>query len=152
MNGQHKEHIITTSLRAPTGLTIDYPNNKLFWLDSKMHHIESSDLDGKSRRRVVYNLHHPFDVAVFGDNVYWSDSILKTVSSANKFTGENKTVLIYSENITSFVPKGISIHHSLSQPSGKLDVLCMTAFPNFELKHVTVCNKKEFSKDFGHFI
>ena len=134
MNGQHKEDIITTSLRAPTGLTIDYPNNKLFWLDSKMHHIESSDFDGKNRRRIVaydlLGLGHPFDVAVFGDNVYWSDSMLKTVSSANKFTGENKTVLIYSENITSFVPKGISIHHSLSQPSGKLDVLCMTDFLN----------------------
>ena len=120
MNGQFKEDIITTLLRAPTGLTIDYPNNKLFWLDSKMHHIESSDLDGKNRRHVVCNLHHPFDVAVFGDNVYWSDSILKTVSSANKFTGKSKRVLIRKEKIASFVPKGISIHHSLSQPSGEL--------------------------------
>ncbi len=121
MNGEHKEDIITTSLKAPTGLTIDYPNNRLFWLDSKMHHIESSDLDGKNRHRiVVYDLQHPFDIAVFGDNVYWSDSILKTVSSVNKFTGKNKMVLINSENITSFVPKGISIHHFLSQPSGRL--------------------------------
>ena len=122
MNGQHKEDIITTSLKAPTGLTIDYPNNKLFWLDSKMHHIESSDLDGTNRRRIViYGLQHPFDIAVFGDNVYWSDFGLKTVSSANKFTGKNKTELIKRENITSFVPKGISILHSLSQPSGKFD-------------------------------
>jgi hypothetical protein len=118
MNGEHKEDIITTSLLSPTGLTIDYPNNKLFWLDSKMHYIESSDLDGKNRRRIeVYDLQFPFDIAVFGDNIYWSDSILKTVSSANKFTGKNKTVLINSENIASFVPKGISIHHFLSQPA-----------------------------------
>ena len=48
-------------LGAPTGLTIDYPNNKLFWLDSKMHHIESSDLGWKKiDRHVVCNLHHPF--------------------------------------------------------------------------------------------
>ena len=128
MNGQHKEDIITTSLKAPTGLTIDYPNNKLFWLDFKMHNIESSDLDGTNRRRiVVYGLQHPFDIAVFGDNVYWSDFGLKTVSSANKFTGKNKTELIKRENITSFVPKGISILHSLSQPSGKFDgELCMS--------------------------
>ncbi|CAB4007043.1 low-density lipo receptor-related 4 isoform X1 [Paramuricea clavata] len=118
MNGEHKEDIITTSLLSPTGLTIDYPNNKLFWLDSKTHYIESSDLDGNNRRRIeVYDLRFPFDIAVFGDNIYWSDSNLKTVSSANKFTGKNKTVLINSENIASFVPKGISIHHFLSQPA-----------------------------------
>ena len=124
MDGQHKEDIITTSLKAPTGLTIDYPNNKLFWLDSKIHHIESSDLDGKNRRHIMVYGHHLFDVAVFGDNVYWSDSRLKTVSSVNKFTGKNKTELIKRENITSFVPKGISIHHSLSQPSGECTHYC----------------------------
>lgn len=120
MNGENKEDIISTSLQSPTGLTIDYPNNKLFFLDSKNHRIESSDLDGKNRRSIdVYDLAHPFDIAVFGDNIYWSDPIRKTVSSANKFTGKNTTVLIGSENITSFVPKGISVLHPLSQPSGK---------------------------------
>ena len=120
MNGESKEDIIKIYLISPTGLTIDYPNNKLFWLDSKMHRIESSDLDGKNRRAVpISGLKHPFDIAVFGDKLYWSDSILKIVSSANKFTGKNKTVLVSRENITSFVPKGISIHHSLSQPQGK---------------------------------
>ncbi|XP_028404464.1 low-density lipoprotein receptor-related protein 8-like [Dendronephthya gigantea] len=117
MNGKNKEDIVTTSLLLPTGLTIDYPNHKLFWLDSKMRHIESSDLNGKQRRRiVVYDIKHPFDIAVFGDYIYWSDSLQKTVSSANKFTGKNRTLLINNENVTSFVPKGISIQHSLSQP------------------------------------
>jgi low density lipoprotein-related protein 2/integrin beta 2 len=125
MNGDNKEDIITTSLIAPTGLTIDYPIKKLFWLDSKMHVIESSDLDGKNRHRIqLYNPRHLYDIAVFGDNVYWSDSVLKTVSSANKFTGENKTVLIKSEDITSFVPKGISINHLFSQPSGRFCQTC----------------------------
>ena len=121
MNGENREDVITTFLIAPTGLTIDYPNKRLFWLDSKMYVIESSDLDGKNRHRIqLYDPQHLFDIAVFGDNVYWTDPISKTVSTANKFTGKNKTVLISSENITSFVPKGISIHHHLSQPSGRL--------------------------------
>ena len=123
MNGRNKEDIVTTSLKSPTGLTIDYTIDKLFWLDSKMRQIESSDLDGKHRRRiVVYDIKHPFDIAVFGDYIYWSDSWLKTVSSANKFTGKNKTLLISNENVTSFVPKGMSIQHSLSQPQGNFSI------------------------------
>ena len=119
MDGERKEDIITTSIKSPTGLAIDFPNQKLLWSDSKLHQIASSDLDGGNRRRIeVYDVRHPVDVAVFGDFIYWSDSVSKTVSSANKFTGKNVTVIVNREDVASFIPKGISIHHALSQPQG----------------------------------
>ena len=119
MDGKRKEDIITTSIKSPTGLAIDFPSQKLLWLDSKLHQIVSSDLDGGNRRRIeVYDVRHPVDVAVFGDFIYWSDSVSKTVSSANKFTGKNVTVIVNREDVASFIPKGIYIHHALSQPQG----------------------------------
>lgn len=119
MNGKNIEDIVTNSLIAPTGLTIDYAIEKLFWLDTKKHEIESSDLDGRNRRPLnIGNLQDLFDIAVFGKYIYWTDHIKKTLSTANKFTGQNKSILIYNEKIPSFVPKRLSVRHSLSQPSG----------------------------------
>jgi len=53
MDGTGRSAVVETSLFWPNGLTIDHPSLKLYWVDAKHHVIESSNLDGSDRRRVI---------------------------------------------------------------------------------------------------
>ena len=120
MDGQNTEDVVRNDLQSPTGLTIDFTIDKLFWVDNKRHIIECSDLDGRNRRSVITrDVKNPFAIAVFEEKVYWSDPISKIVTSANKFTGSDRKILIRHENITSYIPQGIFVEHPLVQPNGK---------------------------------
>ena len=121
MDGHNIEAIVKTNLRSPTGLTIDVTTETLYWLDSKTHSIESSDRNGDNRHSVVtHNVKNPFAIAVFEDKLYWTETVSKTVISVNKFTGDDRRIVITHENIKSYIPKGILIDHPLTQPDGKL--------------------------------
>jgi sugar lactone lactonase YvrE len=52
MDGSNRVAIITESLFWPNGLCIDYTMNRLYWADAKHHVIESSNFDGKDRKKV----------------------------------------------------------------------------------------------------
>lgn len=52
-------------------------NQRLYWVDSKMHTLSSIDVNGGSRHAVIFNeekLSHPISLAVFevSDVVKWS--------------------------------------------------------------------------------
>ena len=53
MDGGNRQVIADTRLYWPNGLTLDYTNNKLYWVDAKHHIIESANLDGSNRKAVI---------------------------------------------------------------------------------------------------
>lgn len=63
MDGKNSSVFITENLNWPTSLTIDYPNNRLYWLDKKNYVIESVRLDGSDRRVSVFI--HFFFIIIF---------------------------------------------------------------------------------------
>lgn len=50
MDGKNKSAIIADNLEWPNSLSIDYANNRLYWIDSKLKLIETARLDGTDRR------------------------------------------------------------------------------------------------------
>lgn len=50
MDGKNSRALITENLEWPNSLSIDYANNRLYWVDSKLKVIESIRLDGSDRR------------------------------------------------------------------------------------------------------
>lgn len=54
MDGKNSSSFITENLEWPVSLTIDYPNNRLYWLDKRKNAIESIRLDGTDRRVSVF--------------------------------------------------------------------------------------------------
>lgn len=54
MDGKDSSPFITENLGWPISVTIDYPNNRLYWVDSKLGLIESIRLDGTDRRVSFY--------------------------------------------------------------------------------------------------
>lgn len=60
-------------------------------------------------------LSHPFAVSLFGGSVYWTDWRTNTLARANKWTGQNVTVI----QKTSAQPFDLQIFHPSRQPQGK---------------------------------
>ena len=62
---------------------------RIYWADAGTKMIESCDIDGKKRRRIVTNLFHPFGITLDDTRVFWTDWSTKNISYANKFDGES---------------------------------------------------------------
>jgi len=50
MDGKYIRTLVSDKLEWPRSVTVDYPNSRLYWVDSKLKLIESILLDGKDRR------------------------------------------------------------------------------------------------------
>lgn len=55
LEGGDRAVIASSGLVAPTGLTIDFTENRVFWCDQKRGVIESAGLDGSDRRVLSEN-------------------------------------------------------------------------------------------------
>ena len=94
MDGSKRIALVTESIHWPNGLTIDYTSDRLYWVDAKHRVIESINISGTDRKKVVTRgLHHPFSITVFEDSIFWTDWHFKSISSANKVNGRGyKTI------------------------------------------------------------
>lgn len=50
MDGKNDSTFVYKNLKWPSSITIDYPNDRLYWVDIKLNIIESICLDGTDRR------------------------------------------------------------------------------------------------------
>ena len=50
MDGKDNIPFITENIHWPNGIAIDYPNERLYWVEAKLKIIESIDLNGSDRR------------------------------------------------------------------------------------------------------
>ncbi|XP_047119261.1 low-density lipoprotein receptor-related protein 1 [Schistocerca piceifrons] len=90
VNGQGLESIITKDIRMPNALALDHKAQKLYWSDARFDKIERANYDGTNR--VVLSRvkpQHTFDIAVYGDYIFWTDWVLHAVIRANKYTGDD---------------------------------------------------------------
>lgn len=79
LDGTGHEIVVDSLLMTPTGITIDYKAQRLYWADSRLGtaggRIESISLDGKDRNIVVErNTMQPFGLAVDEEAIYWTDT------------------------------------------------------------------------------
>ncbi|RXG68700.1 Low-density lipoprotein receptor-related protein 1 [Armadillidium vulgare] len=94
VSGMNVQSIITTHIRMPNGLVIDHKALKLYWGDARLDKIERCNLDGTGRIVLIKDYpNHPFDLAVYGDFLFWTDWGLQAVVRANKYTGKEITKL-----------------------------------------------------------
>ncbi|XP_055342132.1 low-density lipoprotein receptor-related protein 2-like [Paramacrobiotus metropolitanus] len=115
LDGQGRRSIVTMKIFWPNGIAIDYPNQLLYFADSKLDFIDFIKYDGTGRTQVIASalaLHHPHSMVVFEDKLYWTDRQINRVSMADKYKGRNSTILTYKIA----QPLSIVVFHNVTQP------------------------------------
>jgi len=143
MDGTDRRTIVSENILWPNGLTLDLENNRLFWVDAKLHVIFSSDFEGQNRQVLLTSyrhLQHPFSIAVFENDVYWTDWQKQMIYKVSRVHGRN-TSDVHVEPVADnlLAPMDIRIHHTLKQPReqsvciGKCSHLCLATsrFPGY---------------------
>ncbi|GAB6033222.1 Low-density lipoprotein receptor- protein 6 [Chamberlinius hualienensis] len=84
-----------------TGLTIDYEEKKIYWIDTDSKIIEFSDLQGGERTTILSkSLTSPYGLTQYQDYIYWTDIEDKSIERANKHMGSNRVKIESSvENV-----------------------------------------------------
>nr|XP_032823068.1 low-density lipoprotein receptor-related protein 1-like isoform X2 [Petromyzon marinus] len=114
-SGRHVVYRETGAGGWPNGLTIDYLEKRLMWIDARSDAIYSVLYDGTGLIEVLRGhefISHPFAITVFGGEVYWSDWRTNTLLHANKWTGHNVTVV----QRTNVQPFDLQVFHPSRQP------------------------------------
>ena len=96
----------------------DYIDSRIYWVDAKLHTIKSANLDGSNVRTVIHNtkhIAHPFALAVFEDDIFWTDWSSNSIRKVHKYTGEDCTQVAMDLN----TPMDIKIFHESVQKPGK---------------------------------
>ena len=90
LDGSNRNTVIA-NVASPTGLTIDYSSELIFWVDIESQVIECAHLDGTNRRIVASGLPEPFALTQYKDYIYWTDHELNSIYRANKTNGLDRT-------------------------------------------------------------
>ncbi|XP_053072345.1 low-density lipoprotein receptor-related protein 2-like isoform X3 [Acinonyx jubatus] len=113
MDGSSRKVLIDQGLGSPTSIALDQFSWKIFWSDDKFHCIGSANLDGTGITMLqLTRIKSPFSVAVFEDEVFWSEMKTRTVQRMKKTTGKDRAVLIKRSE----QPYGLKIMHEVLQP------------------------------------
>uniref|UniRef100_A0A8C6UCU7 Low density lipoprotein receptor a n=1 Tax=Neogobius melanostomus TaxID=47308 RepID=A0A8C6UCU7_9GOBI len=133
LNGVDRTVLVTDNIEWPNGITLDLLNQRLYWVDSKLHTLSSIDVQGSGRRTLITDeqqLAHPLGLTVFEEKVFWTDVSNNAILSANRLTGED--IRPVAEHLSS--PEDIILYHNLKQPAdwcqvsnGGCEFMCLAA-------------------------
>jgi len=127
MSGEERKTIIRIDESDggwPNGLTLDYVNERIYWIDARSHSISTVYYDGSDHHEILRShqfVTHPFAISLFGNYIYWTDWRSKSVIRANKWNGTDIKVVQQASS----QPFDIKIYHPSRQPRSKMTNPCM---------------------------
>ncbi len=114
LDGAGRTVVVDSKIVYPYGVTADYPNGHIYWVDTYLDYIERADYDGRNRKTVLRGspVQNLYSVSVFQNDLFvtsWRDNSILRV---DKFRpGNHSTVLRNLER-----PFAISVFHRQRQP------------------------------------
>ena len=119
MDGSNQTSIVSTFITWPNGLTLDYQENRVYWIDARHNYIASADYNGDSRRMAYTQaVNHPYALTMFGKQLYWTDWDTHSIRSC-PILKENVTHTVNVLKTKIYYPMDIKVYKSQRQPNGK---------------------------------
>lgn len=100
----------------PTGIVIHVAESRVYWVDALTDIVYSMNYYGfQSELKFFMKDINPYDLALLGDTLYWSDLHTHSIERLNKTTAEhhNNFGWLSYEDV-----KGIAVMDSSRQPQG----------------------------------
>ena len=137
MDGNSRTVIHSTGLSNVYGLTLDYQNQTLYWVDYSNNRIERSSITGSNRVTLRTGLRDPWGVTYHAGRLYWTDWYYDRIYSI-VVTSPASITTITSSSLGGN-PNGIHVITEERQPLGWLCILDMynslsAFFPTFSYK------------------
>ena len=143
-----------------TGLAIDKTENKLYFCDNNVATIESVNLDFTNHQVIYHKTEYsrghfflrpkqgevvePFNIYVFGEEIFWTDLHHRAIFSANKWTGTN--IKYITGGLGS--PKDLHVFSSASK-GGKSSFFLQTCATTFLRLSSHLKNRDKRSPELG---
>ena len=114
MDSSNRRVIIRENIYWPIRLTIDYSEQKIYWVDSELSYIYRANYDGSNRENVFRSpkrclLGHLFALTLYENKIYWTDVKTGGIHSTNKNNGLRCPVTFsnvgYPRDIRAYEPK-----------------------------------------------
>nr|XP_026654670.1 low-density lipoprotein receptor-related protein 1 [Zonotrichia albicollis] len=115
MDGTLRETLVQDNIQWPTGLAVDYHNERLYWADAKLSVIGSIRLNGTDPVVAIDNkkgLSHPFSIDIFEDYIYGVTYINNRIFKIHKFGHKPVTNLTSGLNHAT----DVVLYHQYKQP------------------------------------
>lgn len=78
----------------PNGLSIDYENDRLYWCDALLDHIQHANLDGTDVKTINSpRIKHPFSLVIHREWLYVTDWRLDAILRMNKVNGSDERII-----------------------------------------------------------
>ncbi|XP_062608198.1 low-density lipoprotein receptor-related protein 4-like [Saccostrea cucullata] len=88
MDGDSRSFFVSSNLYSPTGLTVDYKDEKLYWSDSYMNTVNYIGLDGNNRGELTHDPRADImHIAIYGSHLYYTAVNRQFITKVNKKTG-----------------------------------------------------------------
>ena len=116
MDGRARTVVIDTDLDHPWGVTIDYSDNRLYWVDAGLDKIEYSNLDGTNRITMEIGVIDPFAVTIENNLLFWTETGNVSIFTTHKLFGKGILEIAIGRTLT---PGGIEAVSPGRQPKGK---------------------------------
>ncbi|CAB3229414.1 unnamed protein product [Arctia plantaginis] len=85
MDGSHTEVLVDKLESFATGLALDVPNDRLYYVDKTIRVVILSLRRGYTLLDEPY--HHPYSISVFENTIYWNDWTTNTIQMTDKVHG-----------------------------------------------------------------
>ncbi|XP_046394159.1 low-density lipoprotein receptor-related protein 6 [Ischnura elegans] len=107
--------VVSDDIFWPNGLSIDYENRLVYWIDGRLHFIMEMDYEGRRKKKIGENdLLYPYALTFYNHTFYWTDWKTLCIYAMENRPGAKPKELQNG----SFVPIDIHVFDPKRQPPG----------------------------------
>lgn len=121
------------TLGWPNGLSIDFKEDRVYWCDALLDHVQHANLDGSDIKTVNSRLiRHPFSIVIHEEWMYITDWRLDAIVRLHKLTGEQEEIMVrepqtnrlYGVKVYSYTVQEVEATQPCSINNGGCEKIC----------------------------